>query len=72
MENTQRLVAEMSTPTPANPKSLLPIEVWKHFEGDLWLGPKNVIINSAALEERKYFYNIVQLSQGQLWMKSNE
>lgn len=61
MENTQRVQAAKSTLR--NPKTMLAMEVWKRIEGeDLWLGPKGVLVNSAALEERKFFYNIVQVN----------
>jgi hypothetical protein len=61
MENMQRVPTTQSTPR--NPKAMLEMEVWKRVEGeDLWLGPKGVLVNSAALEERKFFYNIVQVN----------
>jgi hypothetical protein len=61
MENIQR--AQTTTLSPRNSKAMLEIEVWKRVEGeDLWLGPKGVMVNSVALEERKFFYNIVQVS----------
>jgi hypothetical protein len=61
MENIQR--AQTTTLSPRNSKPMLEIEVWKRVEGeDLWLGPKGVMVNSVALEERKFFYNIVQVS----------
>jgi hypothetical protein len=61
MENLQRV--QTSKSTPRNPKTMLEMEVWKRVEGeDLWLGPKGVMVNSAALEERKFFYNIVQVN----------
>jgi hypothetical protein len=63
MENTQRVQTTKSKSALRNPKSVLEMEVWKKLDGeDLWLGPKGVMINSAALEERKFFYNIVQVS----------
>jgi hypothetical protein len=61
MENTQRTQTAKSTPR--NPKSVLDMEIWKKLDGeDLWLGPKGVMVNSQALEERKFFYNVVQVS----------
>jgi hypothetical protein len=63
MENTQRVSSNQTRTKLRNPTSLLEMEVWKKVEGeDLWLGPKGVMVNSAALEERKFFYNIVQVS----------
>jgi hypothetical protein len=66
MENTQRVQTNTRNQTKAtarNAKSMLEMEVWKKLEGeDLWLGPKGVMVNSQALEERKFFYNIVQVS----------
>lgn len=66
MENTQRVQTSKSTlrnPRSINPRAMLEMEVWKRVEGeDLWLGPKGVMVNSAALEERKFFYNIVQVN----------
>lgn len=65
MENTQRVQTtnKTSKATLRNPKSVLEMEVWKKLDGeDLWIGPKGVIVNSQALEERKFFYNIVQVS----------
>jgi hypothetical protein len=68
MENTQSALpynpaAETTRTKTRNAKSVLEIEVWKKLEGEnLWLGPKGVMVNSAALEERKFFYNIVQVS----------
>ena len=66
MENIQRVKTNTRNQTKStvrNPKSLLEMEVWKKLEGeDLWLGPKGVMVNSNALEERKFFYNIVQVS----------
>jgi hypothetical protein len=63
MENTQRASNSQARTKLRNPKSLLEMEVWKKVEGeDLWLGPKGVMVNGAALEERKFFYNIVQVS----------
>jgi hypothetical protein len=64
MENTQSATKhEMSRTKPRSPKSMLELEVWKRVEGeDLWMGPKGVMVNNAALEERKFFYNIVQVS----------
>jgi hypothetical protein len=62
MENTQRVSSQTRTKI-RNPRNVLEMEVWKRVEGeDLWLGPKGVMVNSAALEERKFFYNIVQVS----------
>jgi hypothetical protein len=61
LENTKRVHTSKSTLR--NPKTMLEMEVWKRVEGeDLWLGPKGVMVNSAALEERKFFYNIVQVN----------
>jgi hypothetical protein len=66
MENTQRVQTNTRNQTKAtvrNAKSMLEMEVWKKLGGeDLWLGPKGVMVNSQALEERKFFYNIVQVS----------
>jgi hypothetical protein len=67
MENTQRVSSQTRTkirnPQSINPRAVLEMEVWKRVEGeDLWLGPKGVMVNSAALEERKFFYNIVQVN----------
>jgi hypothetical protein len=63
MENTQRVSSNQTRTKLRNPTSLLEMEVWKKVEGeDLWLGPKGVMVNGAALEERKFFYNIVQVS----------
>jgi hypothetical protein len=63
MENIQRVQNTKSKSALRNPKSVLEMEVWKKLEGeDLWLGPKGVMVNSQALEERKFFYNIVQVS----------
>ncbi len=67
MENTQRVQTntrnQTSKSTVRNAKAVLEMEVWKKLGGeDLWLGPKGVMVNSAALEERKFFYNIVQVS----------
>jgi hypothetical protein len=62
MENIQRVSSQARTKI-RSPKNMLELEVWKKIEGeDLWLGPKGVIVNSAALEERKFFYNVVQVS----------
>jgi hypothetical protein len=61
MENTQRV--QPTKATLRNHKSVLEMEVWKRLgDEDLWLGPKGVIVNSQGLEERKFFYNIVQVS----------
>jgi hypothetical protein len=61
LENTKRVHTSKSTLR--NPKAMLEMEVWKRVEGeDLWLGPKGVMVNSAALEERKFFYNIVRVN----------
>jgi hypothetical protein len=67
MENTHTSATSVrntkSKSSVRNPKSVLEMEVWKKLDGeDLWLGPKGVMVNSAALEERKFFYNIVQVS----------
>ena len=65
MENLQRVqnASKTNKATVRNPKSVLDVEVWKKLEGeDLWLGPKGVMVNTAALEERGFFYNIVQVS----------
>jgi hypothetical protein len=66
IENMTRVQPSKSTlrnPRSINPKAVLEMEVWRRVEGeDLWLGPKGVMVNSAALEERKFFFNIVQVS----------
>ncbi len=38
-------------------------EVWTrdNLEHDLWHGPHGVIVNTPALEERKRFYQLIQL-----------
>jgi hypothetical protein len=64
MENIQRTPTdERARNNARNPKSLLPTEIWSHLEDDLWLGPKGVIVNSAALEERKFYFNILKIEQ---------
>lgn len=40
-------------------KTILPIERWTRLEDDLWLGPHGVIVNQAALEERRFYYTII-------------
>ena len=62
MENIQRTpVSERARRNVRNSKSLLPAEIWSYLEDDLWLGPKGVIVNSAALEDRKFFYRIIKV-----------
>ena len=38
-------------------------EIWTRddADADLWHGPHGVIVNTAALEERKRFYRLIQL-----------
>lgn len=38
-------------------------ETWTRddLDADLWHGPHGVIVNTAALEERKKFYRLVQV-----------
>ncbi|MGL4610438.1 MAG: hypothetical protein ACRCYY_12300 [Trueperaceae bacterium] len=64
MENAYTTNKKNNRPaTLRNAKATLEMEVWKKLEGeDLWLGPKGVMVNSTALEGRKVFYNIVQVS----------
>ena len=47
-----------------NPLSDLPPEVWTQDGDDanLWHGPHGVIINSAALEERRAFFDVITQS----------
>jgi hypothetical protein len=42
-------------------KNILPVETWTYLEDDLWLGPHGVIVNQAALEERKFYYTIIEV-----------
>jgi hypothetical protein len=42
-------------------KNILPVETWTYLEDDLWLGPNGVIVNQAALEERKFYYSIIEV-----------
>ncbi len=68
MENTHTSTgstkqAKQTKSTVRNAKAVLAMEVWKKVDGeDLWLGPKGVMVNSQALEDRKFFYNVVQVS----------
>jgi hypothetical protein len=43
------------------PVPQLKVEVWTQDpeETDLWHGPHGVIVNTAALEERKSFFSII-------------
>ncbi len=61
MENTQR-VQEKTRGRRYQP--LLPVETWTYLEDDLWLGPHGVIVNQAALEERKFYYTVVRVING--------
>jgi hypothetical protein len=42
-------------------KNILPVETWTYLEDDLWLGPNGVIVNQAALEERRFYYSIIEV-----------
>ena len=40
-------------------------EVWRQdsLDADLWHGSKGVIVNSAALEEREVYFEVIRLRQ---------
>jgi hypothetical protein len=59
MEHTQRL--QDSARGKHFVEHILPVETWTYLEDDLWLGPNGVIVNQAALEERKFYYTIVEV-----------
>jgi hypothetical protein len=62
MENIQRAqTSNHARGKSRSAKSMLATETWTFLEDDLWLGPKGVIVNQAALEERKFYYTIVEV-----------
>ncbi len=49
--------------TPSAAVALKPVETWRQLPGDpdLWHHHNGVIVNSAALAEREYFYTVIRI-----------
>jgi hypothetical protein len=62
MENAQGLQDYKPRGKYKRMQTILPTETWTYLEDDLWLGPHGVIVNRAALDERKFYYTIVEVT----------
>lgn len=49
--------------TPSAAAALKPVETWRQLpsDPDLWHHHNGVIVNSAALAEREYFYTVIRI-----------
>lgn len=41
-----------------------PTEAWYQVEEDLWRGAKDVMLNTAALNEREAYFDIIRVTNG--------
>ena len=47
---------------------LKPTETWQRdpYDADLWHGPNGVIVNTAALKEREFYFDVIRVESYKL------